>query len=55
MSGRIEELEKALDAKRQRKSPRLVSLLADMGGKKIHVSRPVVVLQITARQAELQS
>jgi hypothetical protein len=33
MSGR-DELEKALDAKRKRKSPRLVSLLADMGGKR---------------------
>ena len=29
-----DELEKALDAKRKRKSPRLVSLLADMGGKR---------------------
>jgi len=34
MSGRIDELEKALDAKTKRKSPRLVSLLADMGGKR---------------------
>ena len=34
MGDRIEELEKALDAKRKRKSPRLVSLLADMGGKR---------------------
>jgi hypothetical protein len=29
-----DDLEKALDAKRKRKSPRLVSLLADMGGKR---------------------
>ena len=29
-----DELEKALDAKRKRKSPRLASLLADMGGKR---------------------
>ena len=34
MSGRIKELETALDAKKKRKSPRLVSLLADMGGKR---------------------
>ena len=34
MSSRIAELETALDAKRKRKSPRLVSLLADMGGKR---------------------
>lgn len=34
LSDRNEELEKALDAKRKRKSPRLASLLADMGGKR---------------------
>ena len=34
MSGRIEELEKALDAKRNRKSPRLVNFISDMGGKR---------------------
>lgn len=34
MGGKIEELEKALDSKSKRKSPRLVSLLSDMGGKK---------------------
>lgn len=34
MGGRLEELEKALDSKRNKKSPRLVSLLADMGGKR---------------------
>jgi len=34
LSDRNEELEKAFDAKRKRKSPRLVSLLADMGGKR---------------------
>ena len=34
MNGRIEELERALDTKVKRKSPRLVALLSDMGGKK---------------------
>lgn len=34
MGDRIKELEKALDARRKKKSPRLVSLLADMGGKR---------------------
>jgi len=34
LSDRNEELEKGFDAKRRRKSPRLVSLLADMGGKR---------------------
>lgn len=34
MTGRIEELEKALDARRRRKSQRLVSFISDMSGKR---------------------
>jgi chromosome segregation ATPase len=34
MGGKIDELEKILDSKRNKKSPRLVSMLADMGGKR---------------------